>query len=81
MRSRFMLVVTLALTGGIQRFVNERCRGIRSQALFARVLRPFSPVVRIAASYRPMPSTYSRCEVPPDLTAQRVAAQPAFAGG
>jgi GT2 family glycosyltransferase/glycosyltransferase involved in cell wall biosynthesis len=37
---RFVLVVTLALTGGVDRYVTERCRGIRAQALQPLVLRP-----------------------------------------
>lgn len=37
---RFVLMVTLALTGGVQRFVTERCRGLRAQGLFPLVLRP-----------------------------------------
>ena len=37
---RFVLMVTLALTGGVQRFVAERCRGLRAQGLFPLVLRP-----------------------------------------
>jgi GT2 family glycosyltransferase/glycosyltransferase involved in cell wall biosynthesis len=37
---RFVLLVTLALTGGVARFVAERCRAIRAQGLFPLVLRP-----------------------------------------
>ena len=29
-----MLVVTLAMSGGVERFVTERCRAIREQGLF-----------------------------------------------
>ena len=37
---RFVLLVTLALTGGVDRFVAERCRSLRAQGLFPLVLRP-----------------------------------------
>jgi GT2 family glycosyltransferase len=39
-QGRFVLLVTLALTGGVARFVGERCRMIRGQGLFPLVLRP-----------------------------------------
>ena len=37
---RFVLLVTLSLTGGVDRFVAERCRSLRAQGLFPLVLRP-----------------------------------------
>src|SRR5437764_808522 len=37
---RFVLVLTLALTGGVDRFVTERCRDFPRQGLFPLVLRP-----------------------------------------
>jgi GT2 family glycosyltransferase/glycosyltransferase involved in cell wall biosynthesis len=37
---RFVLLVTLALSGGVDRFVAERCRRLREQGLFPLVLRP-----------------------------------------
>ncbi len=37
---QFMLVLTLALTGGVERFVKERSRRLRAQGLHALVLRP-----------------------------------------
>jgi GT2 family glycosyltransferase/glycosyltransferase involved in cell wall biosynthesis len=37
---RFVLVVTLALTGGVERFVAERCRKLRARGLHPLVLRP-----------------------------------------
>jgi GT2 family glycosyltransferase len=37
---RFVLVVTLALTGGVERFVAERCRTLRAQGLSPLLLRP-----------------------------------------
>jgi GT2 family glycosyltransferase len=37
---RFVLLVTLALAGGVDRFVFERCQAIRRQGLFPLVLRP-----------------------------------------
>jgi len=40
---RFVLLVTLALTGGVDRFVAERCRDFRAQGLFPLVLRPLEP--------------------------------------
>jgi GT2 family glycosyltransferase/glycosyltransferase involved in cell wall biosynthesis len=36
---RFVLLVTLALSGGVERFVTERCRALRAQALFPLVLK------------------------------------------
>jgi GT2 family glycosyltransferase len=39
-RGRFVLVVTLALSGGVDRYVTERCRAIRAEGLQALVLRP-----------------------------------------
>jgi len=39
-QGRFVLLVTLAMTGGVERFVTERCRRLRSQGLFPLVLRP-----------------------------------------
>jgi GT2 family glycosyltransferase len=37
---RFVLLVTLALTGGVDRFVAERCAKLRAQGLFPLLLRP-----------------------------------------
>ncbi len=37
---RFVLLVTLALTGGVARFVTERCRELTAQGLVPLVLRP-----------------------------------------
>jgi GT2 family glycosyltransferase len=37
---RFVLLVTLALPGGVDRFVAERCRNLRAQGLFPLLLRP-----------------------------------------
>ena len=37
---RFVLLVTLALAGGVDRFVAERCRDLRAQGLFPLVLLP-----------------------------------------
>jgi GT2 family glycosyltransferase/glycosyltransferase involved in cell wall biosynthesis len=37
---RFVLLVTLALVGGVDRFVAERCRELRTQGLHPLVLRP-----------------------------------------
>lgn len=37
---RFVLLVTLALPGGVDRFVAERCRTLRAQGLFPLLLRP-----------------------------------------
>jgi len=39
----FVLLVTLALAGGVDRFVAERCRELRSQGLVPLVLRPAEP--------------------------------------
>lgn len=37
----FVLLVTMALPGGVQRFVNERSQQIRAQGKFPLVLRPY----------------------------------------
>jgi GT2 family glycosyltransferase len=37
---RFVLMTTLGMTGGVERFVDERCRTIREQGLFPLLLRP-----------------------------------------
>ena len=37
---RFVLLVTLALDGGVERYVTERCRQIRAQGLYPLVLKP-----------------------------------------
>jgi GT2 family glycosyltransferase len=37
---RFVLLVTLGLAGGVDRFVTERCRNLRGQGLFPLLLRP-----------------------------------------
>jgi len=37
---RFVLIVSLALTGGVDRFVAERCRDVRAEGLYPLVLRP-----------------------------------------
>jgi GT2 family glycosyltransferase len=39
-QGRFVLLVTLAMTGGVERFVAERCRALRAQGLFPLLLRP-----------------------------------------
>ncbi|MGP0057123.1 MAG: glycosyltransferase, partial [Steroidobacteraceae bacterium] len=40
---RFVLLVTLALEGGVERFVTERSRQIREQGLLPLVLKPAKP--------------------------------------
>jgi len=40
---RFVLLVSLALTGGVERFVAERCAGVRAQGLFPLVLKAAAP--------------------------------------
>ncbi len=40
---RFVLLVTLALEGGVERFVTERSQGIREQGLLPLVLKPAKP--------------------------------------
>jgi GT2 family glycosyltransferase len=37
---RFVLVLTLALAGGVERFVNERCAKLRAQGFHPLILRP-----------------------------------------
>jgi GT2 family glycosyltransferase len=39
-QGRFVLMVTLAMTGGVVRFVDERCRSLRAQGFFPLLLRP-----------------------------------------
>ena len=39
-QGRFVLIVTLAMTGGVVRFVDERCRALRAQGFFPLLLRP-----------------------------------------
>jgi GT2 family glycosyltransferase len=39
-QGRFVLMVTLTLTGGVERFVTERCRNLRAQGFFPLLLRP-----------------------------------------
>ena len=40
-QGRFVLLVTLAMQGGVERFVAERCRAIRAQGLHPLLLRPW----------------------------------------
>jgi GT2 family glycosyltransferase len=40
---RFVLIVTLALEGGVERFVTERKQKIRAEGLFSLVLKPLRP--------------------------------------
>ena len=37
---RYVLIVSLALTGGVDRFVAERCRQVRAEGLYPLLLRP-----------------------------------------
>ena len=39
-QGRFVLLVSLAMSGGVERFVTERCRELRSQGLHPLILRP-----------------------------------------
>jgi GT2 family glycosyltransferase/glycosyltransferase involved in cell wall biosynthesis len=39
-QGRFVLLVTLAMSGGVERFVAERCRDLRAQGLYPLLLRP-----------------------------------------
>jgi len=39
-QGRFVLLVSCAMKGGVERFVNERCREIRAQNLYPLILRP-----------------------------------------
>jgi GT2 family glycosyltransferase/glycosyltransferase involved in cell wall biosynthesis len=39
----FVLLVTLALTGGVERFVAERCEALRARGLHPLLLRPTQP--------------------------------------
>jgi GT2 family glycosyltransferase/glycosyltransferase involved in cell wall biosynthesis len=43
LKGRLVLLVTLALTGGVDRFVNERSRTLRGQGLIPLLLRPAAP--------------------------------------
>jgi GT2 family glycosyltransferase len=42
-QGRFILILTLALRGGVERFVAERCRDISARGLHPLILRPVSP--------------------------------------
>jgi GT2 family glycosyltransferase len=39
-QGRFVLLVTLSMTGGVERFVAERCRDLRAQGFLPLMLRP-----------------------------------------
>jgi len=39
-QGRFVLIQTLAMMGGVERFVSERCRSLRLQGFFPLLLRP-----------------------------------------
>lgn len=39
-KGRFVLMTTLAMSGGVERFVDERCQAIRAQGLHPLLLRP-----------------------------------------
>jgi glycosyltransferase involved in cell wall biosynthesis len=39
-QGRFVLIVTTAMTGGVERFVSDRCRSLRLQGFFPLLLRP-----------------------------------------
>jgi len=66
---RFVLLVTLALEGGVERFVAERSRQIRSQGLFALVLKAHKPgdasVCELSTEAIDVPNL--RYEIPTDL--------------
>jgi GT2 family glycosyltransferase len=42
-QGRFVLLVSLALTGGVERFVAERCRELRAAGLYPLVLKAAAP--------------------------------------
>ena len=69
----FVLLVTLALTGGVQRFVAERCREIRAQGNVPLLLRPYKPgdSHRCELSTDALEVPNLRYRVPSDLPALR----------
>jgi GT2 family glycosyltransferase len=42
-KGRFVLLVSLALTGGVERFVRERCAAVRARGFFPLVLKAAAP--------------------------------------
>ena len=68
---RFVLLVTLALEGGVERFVAERSQQIRAQGLFPLVLKPHKPADahRCELSTDAIDVPNLRYEIPADLPA------------
>ena len=66
---RFVLLVTLALEGGVERFVAERCRQIRAQGLFPLVLSRWRQKTRAVVNCGPMRSMLPNLQydIPEDL--------------
>jgi GT2 family glycosyltransferase/glycosyltransferase involved in cell wall biosynthesis len=67
--STFVLLVTMALPGGVRRFVTERCREIRAQGLHPLVLRPYeaADMTRCELWTDAMDVPNLRYQVPQDL--------------
>ncbi len=71
---RFVLLVTLALTGGVDRYVTERCGVLRSQGFFPLVMKPAAAgdARRVELSTDALDAPDLRFDIPaqlPELTA------------
>jgi GT2 family glycosyltransferase/glycosyltransferase involved in cell wall biosynthesis len=68
---RFVLIVTLALPGGVERFVAERARLLRAQGLIPLLLRPAAPgdLRRCALSTEAIELPNLRYDIPAELSA------------
>jgi len=70
-QGRFVLIVTLAMSGGVERFVSERCTSLRAQGLFPLLLRPANAgnARRCDLSTDAMELPNLRYDIPKDLSA------------
>jgi GT2 family glycosyltransferase len=71
---RFVLLVTLALTGGVDRYVTERCAALRAQGLVPLVMKPAAAgdARRVELSTDALDAPDLRFDIPaqlPELTA------------
>jgi GT2 family glycosyltransferase len=69
-QGRFVLLVTLAMSGGVERFVAERCRDLRAQGLFPLLLKPSKGgSARCELSTDAMELPNLRYDIPKDIPA------------
>jgi len=66
-QGRFVLLVTLALQGGVERFVAERCREIRARGLHPLLLRPAGDSRHCELSTDALELPNLRFDIPRDL--------------